>query len=136
MIASIVLLIITFFLFYSYFFPSIPKRKKEYEFGLVLGCPNRKDGSLSSSQKKRCQKAIEAYQKGYYKKLCISGGSTKYGYIEAQKMNAYIQKQASIPYILETKSQTTIENFLYTKELIGDASILVITSQTHIKSRS
>lgn len=134
MIVSIFIIILILLIFvYSYFFPPIPKRKKIYDYALVLGCPNKKDGSLCTSQKKRCEKAIEAYQKGYYKTLCITGGCTRYGYVEAQEMNQYIQNKISIPYVLETKSQTTIENFANTKEMIGDASILVITSQTHIK---
>lgn len=118
---------------YIYYFPFIPKRKGIYEYAIVLGCPNRKDGSLCTSQKKRCELAIEAYKKGYYKTLCITGGTTRYGFCEAKEMNDYIQERIHIPYILETESQNTFENFEYTHHLINDASVLVITSQTHIK---
>lgn len=135
MIVSVILLciILLCFMIYTYFFPPIPKRKKGYDYAVVLGCPNKKDGSLCTSQKKRCELAIEAYKKGYYQTLCITGGCTRYGFVESKEMNDYIQKQIQIPYILETKSQTTIENFKYTKELLGDSSILIISSQTHIK---
>lgn len=134
MIVSILLIFIVLFVAtYIYFFPPIPKRKKVYDYAVVLGCPNKKDGSLCTSQKKRCEKAIEAYKNGYYKTLCITGGCTRYGFVESEEMNNYIQEKITIPYVLETKSQTTFENFEYTKEIIGDASILVITSQTHIR---
>lgn len=118
---------------YIHYFPPIPRRKKVYDYAVVLGCPNKKDGSLCTSQKKRCETAIDAYKKGYYKTLCITGGTTRYGFCESEEMNKYIQKKIQIPYILETDSQTTIENFKFTHSLIGDSSILIITSQTHIK---
>ena len=120
---------------YEYHFPPFPRKKKHkvYDYAIVLGCPNKKDGSLCTSQIKRCELAIDAYQRGYYKTLVITGGKTKYGFIEAQEMNHYIQQRIQIPYVLETEAQNTIENFKYTKKIIGDASILIITSGTHIR---
>ncbi|MGM9947278.1 YdcF family protein [Floccifex sp.] len=118
---------------YFLYFPPIPRRKKVYDYAIVLGCPNRKDGSLCTSQIKRCELAMQAYQKGYYKTMVITGGANRNHYIESIEMNKYIQDRMAIPYILETKSKNTFENFEYSHELIKDASVLVISSQTHIK---
>ena len=126
------LIVSGFIIVYFVYFPPIPKRKKVYDYAIVLGCPNRKDGSLCTSQIKRCNLAIKAYQKGYYKTMVISGGANKNQYVESTEMNRYIQDKISIPYILETQSKNTFENFEYTHKIIKDASVLVISSQTHI----
>ena len=49
---------------YYYFLPPIPSLKKQkYPYALLLGCPSHDDGSMATSQIKRCELAIEAYQK-------------------------------------------------------------------------
>lgn len=121
------------YLFYTYFFPSIPKRKKHYEYALLLGCPCHKDGSLSTSQIKRSQLAIDAYQKGLYDTLIISGSHVKNEYTEAIAMHTYIEEKIHIPTLLETEAKNTFENFTYTKKWIQNNSVLILTSQTHAK---
>lgn len=115
------------------FFPCIPKRKKHYTYALLLGCPAHDDGTMSSSQIKRCNLAIDMYKKGLYGTLIISGSNVKNEYVEAEVMNTYIRKRVEIPTILETHARNTFENFKLSKEYIQEQDVLILTSQTHAK---
>lgn len=118
---------------YIYFFPCIPKRKKHYTYALLLGCPAHDDGTMSSSQIKRCNLAIDMYKKGLYDTLIISGSNVKNEYVEAKVMHNYITNKAEIPTILETHARNTFENFKLSKEYIQEQDVLILTSQTHAK---
>ena len=118
---------------YIYFFPCITKRKKQYTYALLLGCPAHDDGTMSSSQIKRCNLAIDMYKKGLYGTLIISGSNVKNEYVEAEVMNTYIRKRVEIPTILETHARNTFENFKLSKEYIQEQDVLILTSQTHAK---
>lgn len=124
---------IILFIVYTIYFPPVPKPKKQYDYAIVLGCPCHSDGSLCSSQIKRCNLAIECFKKGYYKTLVISGGANRNPYVEAIEMNKYIQDRIQIPTLLETKSINTFENMEFTYNMVKDTSVLIITSQTHIR---
>lgn len=132
MIVSICILILLVCI-YTHFFPFIPKRKKHYTYALLLGCPAHDDGTMSSSQIKRCNLAIDMYKKGLYGTLIISGSNVKNEYVEAEVMNTYIRKRVEIPTILETHARNTFENFKLSKEYIQEQDVLILTSQTHAK---
>lgn len=132
MIVSLCILVFLY-LFYSYFFPPIPRRKKHYKYALLLGCPSHADGSLSTSQIKRSNLAIEAYQQGLYDTLIISGSHVKNEYTESIAMHNYIEKKVHIPTLLETEAKNTFENFKYAKHWVQEDSVLILTSQTHAK---
>lgn len=132
MIVSLFVLLLLV-LIYIYFFPFIPQKKKHYTYALLLGCPSHNDGTMSSSQIKRCNLAIEMYKKNLYDTLIISGSNIKNKYIEAKVMNDYIQNKTMIPTILETNAKNTFENFKFSKEIIQNKDVLILTSQTHAK---
>lgn len=116
---------------YLYYFHPAKKTNKPIKYALLLGCPSHDDGSYSSSQIKRCQLAIDEYQKGHYDVLIISGSNVKNQYIEAEEMARYIHKLSNIPILLETKAKNTYENLKNTKEMIGDVPLLILTSSLH-----
>lgn len=132
MIVSICILILLVCI-YIYFFPFIPKQKKHYTYALLLGCPAHDDGTMSSSQIKRCNLAIDMYKKGLYGTLIISGSNVKNEYVEAEVMNTYIRKRVEIPTILETHARNTFENFKLSKKYIQEQDVLILASQTHAK---
>lgn len=115
------------------FFLFIPKQKKHYTYALLLGCPAHDDGTMSSSQIKRCNLAIDMYKKGLYGTLIISGSNVKNEYVEAEVMNTYIRKRVEIPTILETHARNTFENFKLSKKYIQEQDVLILASQTHAK---
>ena len=73
------------------------------------------------------------YEQNLYDTLIISGSNVKNEYIEAQVMHDYIQNKVNIPTILETKARNTFENFKFSKEIIQNQDVLILTSQTHAK---
>lgn len=132
MIVSLLILLLLVCV-YIYFFPFIPRRKKHYTYALLLGCPSHDDGTMASSQIKRCNLAINMYKKGLYDTLIISGSNVKNQYVEAKVMNDYINNRIEIPTILETHARNTFENFKLSKEYIQNQDVLILTSQTHAK---
>ena len=133
MIVSLFIVLILLLSIYNHYFPPIPHRKAHYTYALLLGCPSHDDGSMSTSQIKRCNLAIDAYKQGLYDTLIISGSHVKNQYTEAIVMNQYIQKQFSIPVYLETQAKNTYDNFSFSKAYIQNKDVLILTSKTHAK---
>lgn len=120
-------------LLYTHYFPAIPKRKDHYDVGLLLGCPSFDDGTMRSSQIKRCDLAIQCYRDHLFDSLVISGGAAKNQYTESLEMKQYIDEKLDMPIQCETRSTNTFDNFRFSKEIIGDRSVLVLTSGTHAR---
>lgn len=115
------------------FLPLYPKKKETLYICIATWCPTHDDGTMSSSQIKRCNLAIKAYQQNLYDTLIISGSNVKNEFIEAKVMHAYIQNKIDIPTILETNARNTFENFKFSKDIIQKQDVLILTSQTHAK---
>ncbi len=114
---------------YLWLLPPVKKPRKQYPFAILLGCPCRKDGSMSRSQVERCRLAMAAGSS--YRTLVITGGAVKNKWPEAQTMAAYIRTRCPIPVVIEDKSRTTWENLKNTREIIGDVPVLLLTSSLH-----
>ena len=114
---------------YLWLLPPVKKPRKQYPFAILLGCPCRKDGSMSRSQVERCRLAMAAWSS--YRPLVITGGAVKNKWPEAQTMAAYIRTRCPIPVVIEDKSRTTWENLKNTWEIIGDVPVLLLTSSLH-----
>ncbi|WP_301094769.1 YdcF family protein [Faecalibaculum rodentium] len=114
---------------YLWLLPPVKKPRKQYPFAILLGCPCRKDGSMSRSQVERCRLAMAAWSS--YRTLVITGGAVKNKWPEAQTMAAYIRTRCPIPVVIEDKSRTTWENLKNTWEIIGDVPVLLLTSSLH-----
>lgn len=114
---------------YLWLLPPVKKPRKQYPFAILLGCPCRKDGSMSRSQVERCRMAMAAWSS--YRTLVITGGAVKNKWPEAQTMAAYIRTRCPIPVVIEDKSRTTWENLKNTREIIGDVPVLLLTSSLH-----
>jgi len=114
---------------YLWLLPPVKKPRKQYPFAILLGCPCRKDGSMSRSQVERCRLAMAAWSS--YRTLVITGGAVKNKWPEAQTMAAYIRTRCPIQVVIEDKSRTTWENLKNTREIIGDVPVLLLTSSLH-----
>ncbi|WP_276903836.1 YdcF family protein [Faecalibaculum rodentium] len=114
---------------YLWLLPPVKKPRKQYPFAILLGCPCRKDGSMSRSQVERCRLAMAAWSS--YRTLVITGGAVKNKWPEAQTMAAYIRTRCPIPVVIEDKSRTTWENLKNTREIIGNVPVLLLTSSLH-----
>jgi uncharacterized SAM-binding protein YcdF (DUF218 family) len=136
MILLLILLLIfaAALILYEIYLPPVKKYDGSAKpFALLLGCPCHNDGTLSSSQKKRCRLAKEAYEKKAYDKLVISGGAVKNPYFESVEMAKEIQKHCDVKIICEEQAQNTYENFAYAKEIIKDAPVLILCSDLHAR---
>lgn len=113
------------------------KKDKVYPYGLVLGCACHDDGTPSHAMEGRCKLAVDEYQAGRFQTLITSGSAVKNQYVEAEEMEKYIHAlDPSIPILKETHARNTWENLKFTKEMIGDQPILVMTGQMHARRAS
>lgn len=126
-------ILIILLLIYEHYLPPVPKTKEKVEYAILLGCPNHNDGTMATSQIKRCNLAIEAYEKQMYQTLVISGGAVKNQYTESKEMERYIKEKKDIPILCETKARNTFENFKYVKEMIQDQPVLILSSSLHTR---
>ncbi|MFC1741261.1 YdcF family protein [Nanoarchaeota archaeon] len=103
---------------------------------IVLGAGPKKDGRPSNFMIARVRKAIQLYRKNNYSKVIITGGPTTIAVPESEVMRIMMLK--FIPdskIITERKSKTTIQNAVFTWEIIKDRKpkkITVVTSQHHV----
>lgn len=109
----------------------------ENEYVLILGGPIN-GTEPSDILFKRVEKAAELLKENKSLKAVCSGGIKS----EAQPLSeAEIMKNTLVllgvsedRIILENKAKTTLENFKYTRELLGDnAKVSFVTSRFHIK---
>ena len=105
----LLLLVLLCVLIYEHYFPPIPKQKGVYPYALLLGCPCHDDGRLCTSAKKRCQRAIEAYQNHEFETLVITGGAVKNQYTESLAMKDCILKQCQMPILCETRKYGVLQ---------------------------
>lgn len=119
---------------YLYFLPPVRRCHTRRPYALLLGCPCREDGSLSTSQKKRIQLAMDTQDK--YDTLLICGGAVKNDFVESQVLKDAIQPHLDRPILCETESATTWQNLQNARDMIGDVPILLLTSGTHARRAS
>lgn len=127
--------------------PATPyKDVKHYEYGVVLGGMSSFDPAMERAQfyrgVDRLIQAVELYRMGYIKKIIFTGGSGRILHPEMKEGN-YINRYflyMGIPekdFIMETESQNTRENAVFTKTILDEKNIkgdlLLITSAFHMR---
>ena len=122
--------------------PALPKGMR-YDAIVVLGGGVLEQGTLrpisdlSSYSKNRTTCGVDLYQQGYSDKLVLTGGNA-YVFKDAPKNALEMKRWAQrlgIPdhaIVTEADSRTTYENATGTKQLLGPASILLVSSASHL----
>lgn len=122
--------------------PSSPAEKR-YDAIVALGGGVFDQGTLrptvelSSYSRNRTTCAVDLYQQGYADRLVLTGGNGlvfQTGPKEATEMKRWA-KRLGVPeqaILTEEDSRTTYENASATKRLLGPASILLVTSASHL----
>ncbi|HEY0029782.1 MAG TPA: YdcF family protein [Bacteroidia bacterium] len=119
---------------------------KTYEAGIVLGGMSVYDEDLDRPQfyrgVDRLLQAVELYKRGYIKKIIFTGGSGRVLHPE-MKEGDYLKRYMlfmGVPekdFIIESESQNTRENAVFTKKLLEEKQIkgdlLLITSAFHMR---
>ncbi|UPA30215.1 YdcF family protein [Terrisporobacter glycolicus] len=105
---------------------------------IVLGAKVNKDG-VSKTLKQRLDKAIEYYNENKHVNIIVSGGQGKDEVMsEAWAMKNYLVKNGvdEDNIILENKATTTLENIMFSKEIMDDLNLenkaLIVTSDYHL----
>jgi len=105
---------------------------------IVLGAKVNKDG-VSKTLKQRLDKAIEYYNENKHVNIIVSGGQGKDEVMsEAWAMKNYLVKNGvdEDNIILENKATTTLENIMFSKEIMDDLNlenkVLIVTSDYHL----
>ena len=106
---------------------------KYYDFGLVLGCGVKKDGSPSLMLQDRLDKTIEIYDKGLIKNIIISGHHSD-DYSEVDVMEDYlinhgINKNVIIRDNRGFSTSESIENY---QKKFAEKSVIIITQEYHL----
>jgi len=116
------------------FYTPIPEKQPEYV--IVLGAGIKEDGSPTLSLVNRLERSITYAAQYPGTTIVVSGGQgSNEPMPEAQAMAQYLSSRGveANRIIIEDKSTSTMENFKYSKELIGDQKeIAFITNDFHI----
>jgi len=114
---------------------------EKFDVGILLGAGIGKDGSITPVGLERVELAVLLFSKGYFDAIISSGGNTSREIpekIEAKIMSSFLERKG-VPQqkiILEYKSKNTLQNALYSKDIVekkGFRKILVITSDFHME---
>jgi uncharacterized SAM-binding protein YcdF (DUF218 family) len=126
----------------SYPVPPAPGTQ-HYEAIVVLGAGVLDRGTLrptvelTSISRERTTCGVNLYQQGYAPKLVLTGGDASIfgsGPIEAVEMKRWAQRLGvpSVDIVIEEAARTTYENATGTKRLLGNVSIVLVSSASHL----
>lgn len=105
---------------------------------VVMGNPANADGSLSVTQRERTDAAFEAFRKSNARFLVFCGGAAANQHIEAEVMKKYALSKGinDSQILIETKSESTIENALFVFPILeqkGIKSVVLVSSAFHTR---
>jgi uncharacterized SAM-binding protein YcdF (DUF218 family) len=104
---------------------------------IVLGSPADADGNPTPTQLARVTEAVREYERGVAPRLILTGGSTRFGFVEAKVMARTAEAQG-IPasaLLLEDQAKDTIQNACYSTRIMEDHgwhSAEVVSSGFHL----
>ncbi|MFO0685625.1 MAG: YdcF family protein [Sandaracinus sp.] len=113
---------------------SRPASGARFDAIVVLGCRVRADGSASPALVRRIELGCQLLREGLAPKLVVTGGAVGGPLTEAEAARRVIAERALAPLdrvVLEPEARTTRENAEKTKRLLGEARVLVVTSDWH-----
>lgn len=108
--------------------------QKQYAYILVLGCPSKEDGSISSTQLQRIEAAVHYYNEGFSDTILLSGSAVKNSYVEATSMATHLQARLPNTKILtETNARNTFQNMQFSKQAFPAENVIVVSSPSHLR---
>jgi uncharacterized SAM-binding protein YcdF (DUF218 family) len=123
--------------------PPEPAALPRFDAIVVLAGGVRAKGTLRPAHelvdltRQRTACGADLFLQGLAPKLLLSGGDAAifgHGPKEAAEMKRWARR-LGVPetaILLEDRSRTTYENAVYTKRILGDASVLLVTSASHL----
>jgi uncharacterized SAM-binding protein YcdF (DUF218 family) len=107
---------------------------ERYDAIIVAGSRVHSGGEASPSLERRTLRAVELWKRGVARELIFTGGVGAFPPAEAV-VAARLAEQQHVPrdaYRLEERSRSTEENARFTRELIGERRVLVVTDAYHV----
>ena len=127
-------------LVFSLTYGTVPRRNTKlshFDTIIVLGSPATRDGAPSPEQRERVLEGVRKLRAGRADHMILSGGAVENQFIEAQVM-AELAADMGVPSaapIMEGKSQNTIENIFYSRQIMvrnGWTSAEIVSSSSHL----
>ena len=102
---------------------------------LVLGKKLSASGKMSEEFKQQVENAIRLFLSGEADLIVFSGGVTRAGFCaEAEAAASMVPRELDGYFECETASKTTLENVVWSRELLKDfliTKLIVVTSRAH-----
>ena len=119
---------------------SVQKNSYEVNNIIVLGCGIHKNGQPTLTLKYRLDKCLQYVGENKYEYIVVSGGKgSNEPMAEAVAMKGYLvdSRVTKAKIIVEDKSTSTLENFIFTKNILNEKNIysediVVITNNFHM----
>lgn len=119
------------------FAPAGNTDRSRFDAIIVLGSPANAEGNPTPAQLSRVIEAVHEYERGVAPRLILTGGPTKYGYVEARVM-ARPAEAMGVPassILEEGQAMDTIQNACYSVRIMqahGWRSAEVVSSPSHL----
>ena len=112
---------------------NIDEINKNYDYGLVLGCGVKSDGTPSLMLRDRLDKVIEIYNKGLINNIIISGHHSD-NYSEVDVMEKYLidHNISKNVIIRDNEGFSTSESMENYQKKYQDKSVIIITQEYHL----
>ena len=104
---------------------------------IVLGSPADRDGNPTPIQLARVTEGVREYERGVAPRLILTGGSTRFGFVEARVMARTAEAQGipAAAIFIEDHAQDTIHNACYSTRIMeshGWHSAEAVSSDYHL----
>lgn len=120
-----------------YLAPVSNTSRNRFDAIIVLGYPADRDGNPTPTQLSRVNEAVKEYERGVAPRIIVSGGATRYNFVEAKVMARTAQAEG-IPasaIFIEDQAKDTIQNACYSVRIMkshGWHSAEVVSSAPHL----
>ncbi len=110
---------------------------KTADIAVILGNKVNEDGTLSARLKQRLECGLQLYRRGRTKRLLVSGGLGKEGFLEGDKMKVFLLEQGIPDSVIIVDNHgnntlATVKNTLRLKDSLHYKSLLVVSQYFHV----
>ena len=107
------------------------------DVAVILGSKVNEDGTLSTRLSQRLDYGLQLYRSGRVKKLLVSGGLGKEGFLEGTKMNDFLAKNGVPDSAIVVDNHgdntvATVENTLHLKDSLHYTRLIVVSQYFHL----
>jgi vancomycin permeability regulator SanA len=135
-IISALLLWFTFHLIYTAA-DGLTDEGKTTDLAVIMGSKVNEDGTLSTRLEKRLACGLKLYRNGRAKRLLVSGGLGKEGFMEGSKMRIFFLKSGVPDSLIIVDNHghntlATVNNTLRLKDSLNYTSLIIVSQYFHL----